>query len=55
MTDKVSEMTNSSDWYEQPIGTWGSEIFDIVLQTKNMRRKHDDLLWNFMMNEADHG
>ena len=55
MTDKIIEMTNSSGWYEPPIETRGSGIVDIVLQTKNMRSKHDDLLWNFMMNEADHG
>ena len=55
MTDKIIEMTNSSGWYEPPIETRGSGIVDIVLQTKNMRSKHDDLLGNFMMNEADHG
>ena len=55
LADKVKELTNSSDWHERPIGTRGSRIFGIVLQTKNMHSKHDDSLWNIMMNEAEHG
>ena len=38
--------------YEQTIGTRGSGISDIVLQTKNIRSEHDDFLWNHMLNEA---
>ena len=55
LADNVREVTNSSDWYEQPSGTRGSGIFYIVLQTKNIRSKHDESLWNIMMNEAEHG
>ena len=55
MADEVREQTNSSDWYEQNIGTQGSGIFDIVLQAKNIRSQHDDMLWNLMRNEAEHG
>ena len=55
LEDKVREQPHSSDWYEQIIGTRGSGIFDIVLQTKNIHSEHDDLLWNLVMNEAEHG
>ena len=50
---KVRELTHSSEWLEQSIGRRGSAIFDIVLQTKNILTKHDDILWNLMMNEAE--
>ena len=55
LADKVREQTNSSDWYEQNSGTLGSGIFDIVLQKKNIRSQHDDMLRNLMRNEAEHG
>ena len=55
LADKVRELTNSSDWYKQPIGTRGAGSFDIMLQTKNIRCKHDDFIWNLMMNEEEHG
>ena len=44
LADKVREQTNSSDWYEQKVGTRGSGIFDIVLQAKNIRSQDDDML-----------
>ena len=53
LADKVRELTHSSEWLEQSIGRRGSGIFDIVLQTKNILTKHDDILWNLMMNEAE--
>lgn len=53
LADKVRELTHSSEWYEQPIGRRGSGIFDVVLQTKNILTKHDDILWNLMMNDAE--
>ena len=55
LANKGRELTNSSDWYEQPIRTRGSGIFAIVLQTTNIRSKHNESLWNIMMNEAEHG
>ena len=45
----------AADWCEQVIGTRGSGIFDIVLQTNNIHSKHDDLIWDLVMNEAGHG
>ena len=55
LADKVREQTDSSDWYEQNTERSGSGIFDIVLQTKNIRSQHDDMLWNLTRNEAEHG
>ena len=55
LADKVRELTSSSEWYEQFIGTRASGSFAIVLQTKNIRSKHDESLWNIIMNEAEHG
>ena len=53
LADKVREQTHSNDWREQSIGPRGSGIFYIVLQTKNILTKHDDVLWTLMMNEAE--
>ena len=50
---KVRELTNSTDWMEQKIGPRGSKIFDLVLRTKNIVTRHDDRLWNIMVNEPD--
>ena len=53
MADEVRKLTPSSEWYEQPIGQRGSGVFDAVLQTNNMSTKHDDNLWNLMMNYTE--
>ena len=55
LEDKVREQTNSSDWYDQTIGTRGSGIFNIVLHTENIHSQHDDLVWSLVMNEAERG
>lgn len=33
------------------VGSRGSEVFDIVLQTKNILSNHDDISWDLRMNE----
>ena len=53
VSDNVKELTNSNEWSEQDIGSWGVGIFDLVLQTKNILTKYDDILWNLMMNGAE--
>ena len=53
LVDKVRELTHSSDWREQSIGPRGSGIFDILLQTKNILAKHDDVLWTLLTNDAE--
>ena len=50
---KVRELTNGTDWTEHKIGPRGSNIFDLVLRTKNIVTRHDDRLWNSMVNEPD--
>ena len=53
VADKVKELTNSNEWSEQDIGSRGVGIFDLVLQTKNILTRHDDILWNLMMSSAE--
>ena len=43
MADKVKELTKSNEWSKQDIGSRGSGIFDLGLQTKNILSKHDDI------------
>ena len=52
--ERIRDLTNSHAWAEQPIGPRGNEIFDIVLQTKNLKTRHDDSLWRIMANKGDH-
>ena len=49
VVDKVKELTNSTEWSEQDIGSRGAGIFDFVRQTKNILFKHDNILWKLMM------
>ena len=42
--DKVKELTNSNEWSEQDIWSWGAGSFDLVLQKKNILTKHDDFV-----------
>ena len=51
---RIRDLTNSHAWAEQPIGLRGNEILDIVLQTKNLKTRHDDSLWRIMANKGDH-
>ena len=53
LAGKVRELTHSSERYGQPIVPRGSGIFDVVLQTKNILTKHDDILLTVRMNEAE--
>ena len=48
LADKVRELTNSTEWSEQDIGSRGSGIFDIILQTTNILSNHDDIFWNLI-------
>ena len=52
--ERIWDLTKSHAWAEQSIGPRGNEIFDIVLQTKNLQTRHDDSLWRIMANEGDH-
>ena len=45
---KVSQITNSDDWREQPIGARGESLGKTVLQTKNIAPRHDNMLWTLM-------
>ena len=51
--DKVKELTNSNEWSEQDIWSWGAGSFDLVLQKKNILTKHDEFLWSLMMQSAE--
>ena len=44
--DRVRELTNSDDWWEQDIETRGKGIVDIVLKKKNILSEHDHCLWD---------
>ena len=46
-------LTNSDDWVKQPFAPRGGNIFDVVLQTKNMGNRHDYTLWNITSNDRD--
>ena len=52
LTDEVRELAHSSEWHEQSIDSRGSGIFYVDLRTKNINTKHDGILWNITMNEA---
>ena len=45
---KVRQLTNTNDWREQPIGPRGERLCEIVLQTKNIAPRHDNMLWDLM-------
>ena len=53
MVENIRELTNSDDWVQQSIGPRGGNMFDVVLRTKNMGKRHDYSLWNIMFNEWD--
>ena len=53
VSDKVEELTNSNEWSEQDIWSWGAGSFDLVLQKKNILTKHDEFLWSLMMQSAE--
>ena len=48
---KVTELTNSTAWSEQDIGSRGWGVFNIILQATNIVSKHDDIVLNLMSNE----
>ena len=50
---KNRQVTDSNDWVEQDIGRLGLKIFDVVLGTKNASNRHDDRLWDIMVNGRD--
>ena len=49
----MRELTNSTERVEQKIGPRGSKIFYLVLRSKNIVTRHDDRIWNIMVNEPD--
>ena len=50
---KVRKLTNSNDWSEQEMGKPGADGFNIVLRTRNIVNRHDELLWNLMESGTD--
>lgn len=50
LTEKVRELTNSTEWVEQDIGPRGRNICEVVLRTTNVLIRHDALLWDLMVN-----
>ena len=48
LADRVRQLTNTDDWSEQSIGTRGECLCEIVLQTKNIASRHDNMLWEIM-------
>ena len=48
LADRVRQLTNTDDWSEQSIGTRGERLCEIVLQTKNIAPRHDNMLWEIM-------
>ena len=48
LADRVRQFTNTDDWSEQSIGARGEPLRDIVLQTKTIAPRHDNMLWEIM-------
>ena len=48
LADRVRQLTNTDDWSEQSIGARGERLCEIVLQTKNIAPRHDNMLWEIM-------
>lgn len=52
LATKVRQITNTDDWREQSIGERGTRLCEIVLQTKNIAPRHDNMLWKLMKTNA---
>ena len=48
LADRVRQLMNTDDCYEQTIGARGERLCEIVLQTKNIASRHDNMLWEIM-------
>ena len=48
LADRVRQLTNTDDLSEQSIGARGERLCEIVLQTKNIAPRHDNMLWEIM-------
>ena len=48
LADSVRQLTNTDDWSEQSVGARGERLREIVLQTKNIAPRHDNMLWEIM-------
>ena len=53
LAEQIREATGSNDWVEQDIDRQGLRIFDDVFGTKNVSKRHDDRLWDIMVNGRD--
>ena len=51
LAEKVRQLTNTDDWREQSIGESGERLCEIVLQTKNITTRHDNMLWKLLTAE----
>lgn len=48
LADRIRNLTKTEGWCEQSIGPAGERLCAIVLQTKNIQPRHDDMLWKLM-------
>ena len=48
LADRVRQLTNTDDWSEQSIGAREERLCEIVLQTKSISPRHDNMLWEIM-------
>ena len=48
LADSVRRLTNTDNWSEQLVGARGERLCEIVLQTKNIAPRHDNMLWKIM-------
>ena len=50
---KLRELTNSNDWSKREIGELGVDVFNVILRTKHILNRHDELMWNLMESGTD--
>ena len=48
LADRVRQVTNTVDWYEQAVGVRGERLCETVLQAKNIAPRHDNMLWEIV-------
>jgi len=51
LAEKVRQLTNSDAWREQAIGGNGQRICEIILQTRNIAPRHDNIVWDLMLKD----
>lgn len=48
VADRIRTLTKTDGWREQAIGSPGERLCAIVLQTKNIQPRHDEMLWKLL-------